>query len=160
MGAIASQITSLTVVYATVYSGSDQRKHQSSASLAFVWRIHRGPVNSPHKWPVTRKIFHLMTSWWFQIPIRWCFVFLITALCAISHCIRPCNNETCLCDIILHTNPWRGKVENLTGKLPTYTITTFWKMSNISSMEIRRNWTHCGLATPYGHIDLGQHWLR
>ena len=33
------------------------RKHQSSASLAFVWEIHRGPVNSPHKWPVTRKMF-------------------------------------------------------------------------------------------------------
>ena len=57
MGAMASQITSLTIVYSTVYSGADQRKHQSSASLAFVWGIHRGPVNSPHKGPVTRKIF-------------------------------------------------------------------------------------------------------
>ena len=57
MGAMASQITSLTVVYSTVYSGADQRKHQSSASLAFVRGIHRGPVNSPHKWPVTRKMF-------------------------------------------------------------------------------------------------------
>ena len=59
MGAIASQITSLTIVYSTVYSDADQRKHQSSASLAFVWGIHRGPVNSPHKWPVTRKMFPL-----------------------------------------------------------------------------------------------------
>ena len=57
MTTIASQITSLTVVYSIVYSGADQRKHQSSASLAFVRGIHRGPVNSPHKWPVTRKIF-------------------------------------------------------------------------------------------------------
>ena len=57
MGAIASQITSLTIVYSTVYSGADQRKHQSSASLAFVRGIHRGAVNSPHKWPVTRKMF-------------------------------------------------------------------------------------------------------
>ena len=57
MGAIASQITSLTIVYSTVYSGADQSKHQSSASLVFVWGIHRGPVNSPHKWPVTRKMF-------------------------------------------------------------------------------------------------------
>ena len=63
MGAIASQITSLTNVYSTVYSGADQRKHQSSAALAFVRGIHRGPVNSPHKWPVTRKMFPLMTSW-------------------------------------------------------------------------------------------------
>ena len=52
MGAVASQITSLTTVYSTVYSDADQRKHQSSASLAFVRGIHRRPVNSPHKWPV------------------------------------------------------------------------------------------------------------
>ena len=57
MSAIASQITSLTIVYSTVNSDADQRKHQSSASLAFVWGIHRGPVNSPHKWPVTQKMF-------------------------------------------------------------------------------------------------------
>ena len=53
------QITSLTVVYSTVYSDADQRKHQSSTSLAFVRGIHRGPVNSPNKWPVTRKMFPL-----------------------------------------------------------------------------------------------------
>ena len=53
MGAIASQIPSLTIVFYTVYSDADQRKHQSSASLA-LWR---GPVISPHKWPVTRKMF-------------------------------------------------------------------------------------------------------
>ena len=57
MSTIASQITSLTIVYLTVYSGADQRKHQSSASLAFVRGIHRGTVNSPHKGPVTRKMF-------------------------------------------------------------------------------------------------------
>ena len=70
MGAIASQITSLTIVYSTVYSDADQRKHQSSASLAFVRGIHRGAVNSPHKWPVTRKMFPFddvimeMVLWW------------------------------------------------------------------------------------------------
>ena len=57
MGAMVSQITSLTIVYSTVYSGADQRKRQSSASLAFMQGIPRGPVNSPHKWPVTRKMF-------------------------------------------------------------------------------------------------------
>ena len=57
MGPIASQITSLTIVYSIVYSDTDQRKHQSSVSLAFVRGIHRGPGNSPHKWPVTRKMF-------------------------------------------------------------------------------------------------------
>ena len=57
MGAMASPITSRMIVYSTAYSGADQRKYQSSASLAFVWEIHRWPVNSPHKWPVTRKMF-------------------------------------------------------------------------------------------------------
>ena len=57
MGAMASQITCLTIVYSAVYSGADSRKHQSSASLAFVGGINRWAVNSPHKWPVTRKMF-------------------------------------------------------------------------------------------------------
>ena len=57
MGRMASQITGLTFVYSTVNSGADQRKRQSSASLAFVRGIHRWPVNSPHKWPSTRKMF-------------------------------------------------------------------------------------------------------
>ena len=57
MGTMASQITSLTIVYSTVWSVADQRKHQSSALLAFVRGIHRWPVNSPHKWSVTRKMF-------------------------------------------------------------------------------------------------------
>ena len=57
MGVMASQITSLTIVYSTFYSGTDQRKHRGSASLAFVWGIHWWPVNSLHKWPVTWKMF-------------------------------------------------------------------------------------------------------
>ena len=57
MGAMTSQITSLMIVFSTVYSGADQRKHQSSASLAFMPEIHRWPVNFPHKWPVKLKIF-------------------------------------------------------------------------------------------------------
>ena len=57
MGATASQITSLTIVFSSVYSDANQRKHQSSASLVFVRGIYRGPVNSSHKWPITRKMF-------------------------------------------------------------------------------------------------------
>ena len=57
MVAIASQLTSLAIVFSTVYLDLDQRKHQSSASLAFVQGIHWRPVNPPNKWPVTRKMF-------------------------------------------------------------------------------------------------------
>ena len=53
MSAMASQITGVSIVYPTVCPGADQRKHQNSASLAFV----RGIVNSPQKGPVTRKMF-------------------------------------------------------------------------------------------------------
>ena len=57
MSVMASQITSFSIVYSTIYSGADRRKHQRSPSLAYVRGIHRWPVNSPHKGPVMRKIF-------------------------------------------------------------------------------------------------------
>ena len=64
MTTIASQITSLTVVYSTVYSDADQRKHQSSASLAIVWGIHRDRWIPRTKGQLRGKCFHLMTSSW------------------------------------------------------------------------------------------------
>ena len=57
MSAMASQIISLVTVYLTVNSGADKRKHQSSASLAFVRGIHLWSVNSPYKGPMARKMF-------------------------------------------------------------------------------------------------------
>ena len=57
MSAMASQITGVSILYSTICSSTDQSKHQSSASLAFVRGIHRSQVNSPHKGPVTRKMF-------------------------------------------------------------------------------------------------------
>ena len=63
---LASQITSLTVVYSTVYSDADQRKHQSSASLAFVWGIHRDRWIPRTKGQLRGKCFHLMTSSCFE----------------------------------------------------------------------------------------------
>ena len=71
MSAMAFQITSLTTVYPTVYSGADQRKHQNSALLAFVREIHQWLVNSPssHKGPVMRKLFPLDDI---IMHCRWC----------------------------------------------------------------------------------------
>ena len=54
---MASHITGVSIVYSTVWSSVDQRKHQSSASLAFVRGIHLWPVNFPQKGPVTQKMF-------------------------------------------------------------------------------------------------------
>ena len=66
MTTMASLITSLTVVYSTVYSEADQTKHQSSASLAFVWGIHRDRWIPRTKGQLRGKCFHLMTSSCFQ----------------------------------------------------------------------------------------------
>ena len=62
MTTMASQITSFTIVYSTVYSDADQRKHQSSASLAFVWGINRDRWIPRTKGQLRGKCFHLMTS--------------------------------------------------------------------------------------------------
>ena len=64
MTTMAAQITSLTVVYSTVNSDANQRKHQSPASLAFVWGIHRDRWIPRTKGQLRGKCFHLMTSSW------------------------------------------------------------------------------------------------
>ena len=73
MTTMASQITILTVVYSTVYSHADQRKHQSSASLAFVWGIHRDRWIPRTKGQLRGKFFHLMTSSWLRKIRVWPF---------------------------------------------------------------------------------------
>ena len=75
MTTIASQITSLTVVYSIVYSDADQRKYQSSASLAFVWGIHRDRWIPRTKGQLRGKCFHLMTSSWYASG-RSCLTFV------------------------------------------------------------------------------------
>ena len=71
MCAMASQLNGLTIVNSAVYSGTDQCKHQSSAPLAFVHEIHRWPVDSPHKGPITRKIFPFddVIMWWLHFVV-------------------------------------------------------------------------------------------
>ena len=60
MGAVASKITSLTIVYSIVYSDADQRKHQTgefpaqmasnTENVSIWWRHHVEQLDSPHKW--------------------------------------------------------------------------------------------------------------
>ena len=79
MGAIASQITGLTIVYLIVYSDADQIKHQSFASLAFVSGFH---LNSPHKWPVTLKMFPFDdVIMWFSSRLADVFAQSIEVMC-------------------------------------------------------------------------------
>ena len=57
MGEIASQITSLTIVFSTVYSDADKKNPSQLRVTGLCAGNSPGPVNSPHKWPVTRKMF-------------------------------------------------------------------------------------------------------
>ena len=94
MGTIASQITSLTIVYSIVYSDADQTKHQSSASLAFVRGIHRGPVNSPHKCQLRGKCFHLMKSSWISCVIKMFVQFYIQRFFIEGYVLTTLENTT------------------------------------------------------------------
>ena len=86
MSTMTSPITSLTIVCSTVYLGAGKKskkkqktnKHQSSVPLAFVRGIHRLPVNSPHKWPVTRKMFPFDdVIMIYAVHKKWCVTYLI-----------------------------------------------------------------------------------
>ena len=88
MSMMASRITSLTIVYSSVYSGKDQRNHQSSASLAFVRGIHQWPVNFPHKGPVTRKMFSFDAV---IMRVCVCDIWLINLRCMV--CISLINSQ-------------------------------------------------------------------
>ena len=118
MGVMTSQITSLTIVYSSVYSDADQRKHQSSASLAFVRGIHRGPVNSPHKWPVTRIMFPfdevIMKRSYFSktSPNQYCFTALIQYTMIRDTDIR--NVWRCMFKPCLFEWPFRRLPSNIT----------------------------------------------
>ena len=118
MGTTVSQITSLTIVYSTVFSDRDERKHQSSASLAFVWGIHRWPVNSPHKWPVTRKMFPfndvIMTKWCRMLTAR-----LHNSIANAQGLLQSCTKRP-KCNYIL-----LSKIPNKGGHLAADTVKTF-----------------------------------
>ena len=103
MGAIASQITSLTIVYSTVYPDENQGKHQSSASLAFVRGIHRWPVNSPHKGPVMRKMLSfddvIMNAYWQEqvSMMTWWQTSVRALVCIHYRCVAKQNSRASLC---------------------------------------------------------------
>ena len=88
MSSMASQITCASIVCSNVCSGADQSKHQSSTSLAFVKGIRWWPVDSPHKGPVTRKMFPsddvIMHDWSAYWPLSM-YVFVLAYL------FRPCQ---------------------------------------------------------------------
>ena len=104
MSAIASQTTSLTIVYSIVYSDADQRKHQSSASLAFVWEFTGDRWIPRTNGQLRGKCFHLMTSSW--VSMNWSnvslsmFVVSVTYICTTLAGQHTWQNCTCKCNPI------------------------------------------------------------
>ena len=80
MSTIASLITSLAVVYSTVYSDADQRKHQSAASLAFVRGIHRD------RWiPRTMASYAENVSIWWRRHEYWIRIHVFPFVCGLTY---------------------------------------------------------------------------
>ena len=127
MGTMASQITSLTSVYPAAYSSADQRKHQCSASLAFVWGIHRWPVNSPHKWPATRKMF----------PFDDVIMNFADALVALLPATR-CNREIYI-NILLCVASWKLNIEALSFPLQPHFLYQCCIMKAVCVVRISKN---------------------
>ena len=135
MSAVASQITSPTSVYSTVYSGVDQRKHQSSVSLAFVRGIHRWPLNSPQKGQVTRKMYPFddvimvprYSEHWQSVHV-W-YIFNLNLLTSVWHYWISVSNawfsELCL-DHSLYIWSWNRCI-NLLGHDPFCWNWTIWE---------------------------------
>ena len=91
MGAMASQIASVSILYSTVCSGTNQRKHQSPASLAFLRGVRRWPVDPPHKGPVTRKMYPFYDVIIIYRQLSWegtqcCYQYIISYIRA---CLTP-----------------------------------------------------------------------
>ena len=126
MGMMMSQITSLMIVCSTIHWGADQRKHQSSASLAFVRGIHRWPVNSPHIWPVRQKMF----------PFDDVIIVLTFGYCCyLCLCVCVCPYVfVCVCQPIAFLHSISSPVQVRTTQLGQ-------KMSNILG-----NWTWLALT--------------
>ena len=139
IAAMASQITSLTIVYSTVYSGADQRKHHRSASLAFVRGIHRWPVNSPHKWPVTRKMFPFdNVIMLYDISRKFTQYFIDATHCVYINSLSPgrseCDSKNGIFNLALvigifrssHDNALRSMPHDLTGDKSTLVQVMAW----------------------------------
>ena len=142
MGAVASQITSLTIVCSTVYSDADQRKYQSFVSLAFVRGLHWGPVNSPHIWPVTRKTFP------FNDVMLCCWTSTVSNRFPLTMCVSKINLRRIKCSIMFITN----FVVIIIARGWTITLklnTANYNSIAISQLIAQRNITQMGKVSTY-----------
>ena len=142
MSGMASQITGVSIVCPTVGSGADQRIHQSSASLAFVRGILRWPMNSPHRRPVTRKMYP------FDDVIMWSGPSVSIFPC--SHCPGPCNTWTYLvnrifgcCFNIWWEVPSSDLAKSRTSEIRCQMFASLWELTGAST-AISSKWYWIG----------------
>ena len=144
MGVMASPIIGLAIVYSTVYSGSDQRKHQRSASLAIVLGIHRWPVNSPHKWPVTWKMFLFDDVIMFNIIISIAIFLPLISLLSLNptfhHVLLLCKFEQTGVVVELITGYWAIPIDNNAVILTI--IDDFFLMAERVQLDLVYGWCH------------------
>ena len=157
MTTMASQITSLTVVYSIVYSGTDERKNKRSASLAFVQGIHRDRWIPRTKGQLRRKCFHLMTSsWWANTCCSDCL-----PLQEISLCNRTINNNRSFLVLVMDwcaeqtilsltwESPHLGKTVFILRWGPAYPSSQ-WILSDISRVSCKKGPTRHAYASQIG----------
>ena len=118
MSAIVYQITGVSIVYSTVCSSADERKHQSSASLSFVTENHQLPVVSLHKGPVTRQMFPLD-------DVIMYVIYVVVVRMQIYGLVKDCSISSALATKILQpcTKPSKGGLlTSRTTILPSNTV--------------------------------------
>ena len=158
MSTIASQITSLTIFCSTVYSGVDQRKHQSSVSLAFVRGIHRYRWIPRTKGQQRGKCFHLMASSctmlnaltpWSPMPFPHIQPAMLAYWC-LSFILPGCQAK----------KPASGSLHNYRIRPSSVQKSLLFGMTACGQQKVwGKSLIHCGLVMPYDDIDMIQHWL-
>ena len=119
-----------------LHINADQRKHQSSSSLAFVWEIHRGPVNSPHKWPVTRKMFPFDDVITFYISNKSTYLCAVTEYLINTALIFP----SVLLKVSLQKAAWqRSTMETFFTFLAIYGVHYWWPLDSANKSGIQRS---------------------
>ena len=135
MSAMASQITSVSIACSAICSGADQRKRQSSASLAFVRGIHRWPVDPPRKGPVTRKLFLfddvIMNGKWMDLRPRSFIIWDNTS----SINLDPIRWTIDMMILITMSMPWRLLY-------PLHNNQSFTSTTVVSTHEVPPWWRH------------------
>ena len=156
MSAMACQITSPTIAYSTVYSGADQIKHQSSASLALWGEFTGDRWIPPQRASNAESFFNLMTSSWVWLYQHVLYMWLSTRKQNVETAYQFYQGRKESRDILPHwynlTHWGRDKMDATSQT--TLSIAFSW----MNMLEFRLNF-HWSLFLRV-QLTISQHWLR